>query len=53
MDLAPIGTSDILLIAKKMKLIPSVRLVLDRMIQNGEGIDENYYIATLREADEI
>jgi len=43
---------DLLVIAKGQQLIPSVRGVLDRMRENGEGLRSDLYQSTLAKAGE-
>jgi predicted nucleic acid-binding protein len=50
--LTPIRSFRILLLAKKKGLIPSVKSALDRMIANGEGVQEEIYRKLLEEAGE-
>jgi predicted nucleic acid-binding protein len=45
-------TTDVLLLFKRHGLVPDVRSVLDRMRQNGFGIDTALYETTLRAAGE-
>lgn len=50
--LNPQETYKILVLAKEKGLIPSVKAVLDRMIKNGEGIEDETYLEALRLAGE-
>ncbi len=50
--LRTLNTSQILIVAKRAGVIPAVKPILDRMRQEGEGIDEEDYLETLQEAGE-
>ncbi len=47
-NLEPFRTFRLLILAKDAGLIPSVKSVLDRMRDSGEGIEEDIYLQTLR-----
>lgn len=51
-NLQPIRTFNFLIMAKYVGLIPSVKPVLDRMKDEGEGISEDVYLQTLRDVGE-
>lgn len=50
--LKPINSYHILLLAKRMGLIPSVRAALDEMISKGEGVQKEIYRDILEAAGE-
>ena len=52
-DLKPIRSFDLLLIYKALKVIPSVKISLDRMIANKENIDTIRYETVLEKAKEL
>ncbi len=52
LGLLPLQTKDILLTAKKLKLVDSVQEVLGKMRSRGEGIEDEDYISILKEAGE-
>ena len=51
--LFPVRTTNILLAAKHMKIIPAVFPVLGLMRLNGEGIDDDVYFDVLKKANEV
>ena len=52
-NLVPFNTEKILVLAKENKLIDSVKSLLDKMREAGEGIEDDLYFKTLRLANEI
>jgi hypothetical protein len=50
--LKPVNSYHILLLAKRMGVIPSVRAILDRMISKGEGVQKDIYQDILEMAGE-
>jgi len=51
--LEPIRVFQVLVYAKKLGVISSVKWVLDKMKQNGEGIRDDFYQQTLEDAGEL
>ncbi|MCP4113737.1 MAG: hypothetical protein GY749_50785 [Desulfobacteraceae bacterium] len=52
LNLFPLTSERVLILAKRAKYIDSVKLVLDRMRAEGEGIDDEVYLKTLELAGE-
>lgn len=53
LNLSPLTSENILILAKRANLISSVRFVLDTMRNAGEGIEDDVYSETLRSAGEL